>query len=300
MNGSRHIRKDTYYYSMLVLPTVFFLLFNYLPIAGNYVAFSRYRIGMGLFEGDWVGLRYFELAFRNASFWRALRNNLVLSAMNVFLAFPVPILFAILLNELRAQRVKKIAQTVSYLPHFLSLVVVTGMIQQFLSPTTGALNALIEQLGGERIFFMQSPGWFRPVFVISGIWQHMGWNAIIYLAALAGIDPQLYEAASIDGAGRVRKILSISIPSIAPAIIITFILAVGRMLQVGFQKVLLLYNPITRETADILSTFVYRMGIEQGNFSFATAVGLFESIIGLLLVVSANALSRRLTEASLW
>jgi putative aldouronate transport system permease protein len=220
--------------------------------------------------------------------------------MNVAFAFPIPILFALLLNEVEHTKFKKAVQTVSYLPHFLSVVVVVGMLKEIISPNTGIVNSILEALGHEPIFFLIEPQWFRPLYVASDVWQHMGWNAIIYIAALAGIDEQLYEAAEVDGASRFSQALHVTLPGISSAIIITLILAVGRMMMIGFEKILLLYNPSIYETADILSTYVYRMGLQEGNYSYGTAVGLFNGLIGLLLVTGSNALARRFSDTSIY
>jgi len=248
----------------------------------------------------WVGFKYFEHFLNNDVFWRAFKNNLILSILSILFSFPVPVVFALLLNEVRNLRFKKLVQTVSYLPHFLSIVVVVGLIKGILSPSIGIVNELITSLGMEPIFFLGEPGWFRPIYIVSDIWQHMGWNAIIYIAALSNIDEQLYEAAMVDGANRWQQTLHVTLPGIAPAVIITLILAVGRMLMIGFEKVLLLYNPGTYETADILSTYVFRMGLEQANFSYGTAVGLFNAVIGLVLVTGSNFAPRRFTGTSIY
>jgi putative aldouronate transport system permease protein len=297
---SRFVRKDIYYYGMLAVPLVYLLLFRYIPMSGNVLAFRRFQAGSGIWGAEWVGMKYFDHFLGNEIFWRAFRNNLILAVMNIVFAFPVPIVFALLLNEVGNLKYKKVVQTVSYLPHFLSVVVVVGMIKEVLSPSTGIVNNVLELFGAEPIFFLTEAEWFRPIYVASDIWQHMGWNAIIYIAALAGIDEQLYEAAEVDGASRLQQTLHVTLPGISSAVIITLILAVGRMMMIGFEKILLLYNPSIYETADVLSTFVYRMGLQEGNYSYGTAVGLFNGIIGLLLVSGSNYLARRFSDTSIY
>jgi putative aldouronate transport system permease protein len=296
----RIMRKDIYFYGMLALPLLYLLIFRYIPMSGVILSFRRFASRSGMWGKTWVGFKYFEHFLNNDVFWRAFKNNLILSILSILFSFPVPVVFALLLNEVRNLRFKKLVQTVSYLPHFLSIVVVVGLIKGILSPSIGIVNELITSLGMEPIFFLGEPGWFRPIYIVSDIWQHMGWNAIIYIAALSNIDEQLYEAAMVDGANRWRQTLHVTLPGIAPAVIITLILAVGRMLMIGFEKVLLLYNPGTYETADILSTYVFRMGLEQANFSYGTAVGLFNAVIGLVLVTGSNFAARRFTGTSIY
>ncbi len=296
----RFFRKEIYFYGMLVFPLLYLALFRYLPMSGIILSFKRFRSAQGIWGGTWVGFKYFEHFLSNETFWRAFRNNMIIAVLNVIFAFPVPILFALLLNEVRNVKMKKFVQTVSYLPHFLSIVVIVGMVKQVLSPSYGIINIILENLGLERVFFLSKPEWFRSIYIISDIWQHMGWNAIIYIAALANIDTQLYEAAEVDGASRLQQTFAVTLPGISPAIIITLILAVGRMMMIGFEKILLLYNPGIYETADILSTYVYRMGLQEGNFSYGTAIGLFNAIIGLVLVSSSNWIARKYSDTSIY
>lgn len=233
------------------------------------------------------------------AFWNVFKNTLLLGALSLLFTFPVPIIFALLLNEVKSKRFKKFVQTASYLPHFLSIVIVAGMILQ-LTSVNGSINSLVEFFNGERINFMQRAEWFRAIYISSEIWQGMGWGAILYLAALTTIDESLYEAARIDGANRWKQTLFVTIPGILPTIVTLLILNMGAFLAVGFEKILLLYNPVIYETADVISTYLYRVGLVSNNFSYATAIGLFESVIGLILVFSVNAISRRLTDRSLW
>lgn len=291
---------NAYYWLMLALPLTFFICFKIYPCLGLVLAFRRFSPTGSMLGSHWVGFRYFNQAFVDPLFWRALKNNLLLGFWNDIITYPLPILFALLLNELYHARFARIVQTVSYLPRFLSTVIVAGLIFQVLSPSVGIINNLLGSLGIERINFMLEPAWFRPVYILSGIWQWTGWSAIIFLAAITGVDIQLYESASIDGASRIKQIIFITIPCILPIIAITLILRIGSFISIGYEKVLLLANPRTYETADIISTYVYRIGIEQGSFSAATAIGLTESLVSSALLICANFFSRRVSENSLW
>jgi putative aldouronate transport system permease protein len=293
------LKRDWRLYSLLVLPIVFLLIFRYVPMAGNVIAFRRFRPGGSMFGDEWVGLRYFELFINDPTFWRAFWNTLILGGLALVIVFPLPIILALLFNELRSARFKKIAQSISYLPHFMSIVIVAGMVLQ-LTSLRGSINQAIEAVGGEAVPFMQLPQWFPPIYVGSEIWQTVGWGTILYLAALTTIDPALYEAARIDGASRWRQIWHVTLPGIRPTMIVLLILNIGTFMAVGFEKILLLYNPLLYPTADVLSTYLYRVGIISSNFSYATAIGLFEALIGLTLILSANAISRRAVGTSLW
>lgn len=294
------IKRYYHYYLLLLLPIVYFIVFKYLPMYGAIIAFNKYVPGGSPFGETWVGLKYFKMFFNDPTFWRCFLNTIRLSLLTLCIGFPAPIIFALLLNELRSVRYKKIVQTTSYLPHFISLVVIAGMINQLLSPSGGVINAILVKCNMEPIHFMARPEWFRTIYVISEIWQNIGWNAILYIAALSNVNTELYEASMIDGAGRFKQVIHVTIPGIMPTIVITLILTVGRLLSIGFEKVLLLYNELTYETADVISTYVYRIGIGQNNYSFATAIGLFEALIGLVLVTGANTFARKYSEASLW
>jgi putative aldouronate transport system permease protein len=293
------IRRDWRLYTLALLPLVFFLVFRYLPMAGNVIAFRRFVPGSSIFGEQWVGLRYIELFIADPTFWKVFSNTLILSALTLLFTFPLPIVLALLLNEIRSRYFKRFVQTVSYLPHFLSIVIIAGMIFQ-LTSVDGTINQIIRAVGGTTIPFMQEADWFRTVYVSSEVWQTVGWGTILYLAALTTIDEQLYEAARIDGANRWQQTWHVTLPSILPVTVTLLILNIGTFMAVGFEKVLLLYNPLTYSTADVISTYLYRVGLESNNFSYATAIGLFESIIGLTLILSANAISRRAVGASLW
>ncbi|MBD3920721.1 sugar ABC transporter permease [Paenibacillus sp. PR3] len=299
-----HVRKEWKLYSFLLIPIAYFVIFKYLPMLGNVIAFRKYRGGPNIFGTEWVGLRYFHMFMKDPTFWRAFYNNIFLSVTYLIFRFPITLIFALLLNELRNMRVKKLVQTVSYLPHFISMVIVAGMIKEIVS-LNGPINTLLGHLGMEKIQFISLPEWFPTIYITSGIWQGLGWGTILYLAAMTSINTELYEAASIDGASRFRKAWHVTIPGILPTIMTLLVLDIGGIMGSNFEKVLLLYNPLTYETADVISTYVYRMGIGGkegigGNFSFATAVGLFDGVIGLILVTLANFVSKKTTKTSLW
>ncbi|WP_019640454.1 ABC transporter permease [Paenibacillus fonticola] len=295
----RHVKKEWKLYSFLVIPVIYFIIFKYTPMIGNIIAFRKYRGGPNIFGSEWVGFSYFEMFMKDQSFWRAFFNDLNLSVSYLIVKFPLTLIFALLLNELRRVKWKKFVQTVSYLPHFISMVIVAGMVKEMLS-LTGPINNLLASFGFEKIPFISLPEWFPTIYVASGVWQSLGWGTILYLAAMTGINPALYEAAKIDGANRLRLAMHVTIPGILPTVMVLLILDIGSILGSNFEKILLLYNPLTYETADVISTYVYRMGITGGNFSYATAVGLFEGVIGLILVTTANTISKRTTKASLW
>ena len=296
---ARTFQRDKYLYLMVLLPLAYFIVFHYIPLYGVTLAFKDFDIGEGIMGSPWVGLKYFEEFFSNPYSWLVIRNTVVLRLWQLAIGFPAPIILALLLNELRTVRFKSIVQTSSYLPHFISLVVVSGMVISFLA-SDGPINSLIKSLGGQPIPFMQRPEWFAPVFTFSGIWQHAGWASVIYLAALTSINPELIEAAVIDGAGRWQRLLHITLPGIAPVVTIMFLLRIGQLLTVDYQMILLLYSPAIYEKADVLGTYIYRRGIVGADFSFATAVGLFQAAVGLVFIVGANWIAKRVGDTSLW
>lgn len=297
----KHIKKNWRLYLFLLVPILYYLIFRYIPMFGNVIAFRKYRAGDSIFGVEWSGLKYFRQFIRDQSFWRSFRNTLKLNVKYLLFRFPLTLIFALLLNEIRNIHWKKFVQTVSYLPHFISMVIIAGMVREMLS-TSGPINRLLVSLGHETISFIALPEWFTTIFVASGLWQGLGWGTILYLAAIAGINPDLYEAAEIDGANRFQRVLHITIPSILPTITTILILDIGGLVGSGgaFEKVFLLYNPMTYETADIISTYVYRMGIGSGSYSYATAVGLFEGLINLVLLTAANIISKKTTESGLF
>lgn len=296
----KNIRRDKALL-LIVLPVVIhYLIFVYYPMYGNIIAFKDYSPVLGINGSEWVGFKYFLQFFRSPYFWRVLRNTLLISCYSILWGFPIPIIFALMTNDLRNGIFKRVVQAVSYIPYFISTVIICGMLVNFLSPSNGIVNTIIELFGGKPINFLMEPGWFRTVFIASGIWQGFGWSSIIYLAALTGINPELYEAATMDGASKLQQVIHVSVPCILPTIIVTFIMQIGTLMSVGYEKLILLYNPVTLDVADVISSYVYRTGLVEGNYSFGSAVGLFNSVINLLLVFLANRISKKASEVSLW
>lgn len=295
----RELYRCRYLYLLMLLPILYLIIFKYLPMYGIVIAFEDFKIRKGYFGSKWVGFAHFRKYLADPSFWALVRNTLLLSLWQILIAFPAPVLFALFLNEVPNKRFKGLVQNVSYLPHFISVVVVVSMMTMFCSKD-GIINDLVVLFGGERTSFMLQKDWFRPLYVISDIWQNMGWSAIIYLSALTAVDVQLYEAAKMDGAGRFMQMRHITFPSILPTITVMFILQMGRIMNVSFDKVLLMQNPATYDTSDIISTFVYRRGLEGAQYSYAAAIDLFSSAINLIMLCSTNALSRRMGQSGLW
>ena len=289
------------YLIMMILPAVIiFLIYNYLPMLWNLIAFEKYSIRKGIFASEWIGFDNFRKFFASPYCFRVIRNTFVISFTDLLLGWPVPIIFALLLSEVKNVRFKRIVQTCSYLPHFISVVVVVGMLRIFFSSTSGVVNKLILNMGGDAIPFFSCADCFLWLYVFSGIWQNFGWDSIIYFSAISSIDPQIYEAAIVDGAGRWRKIFNITLPSISPMIITLLILRIGWLLSVGFEKIILMYNEATYATADVISTYVYRVGLLNADFSYGTAIGLFNSLVSLVLLVGANMLSRKISDTSIF
>lgn len=299
----KNIKKNKYIYLMLLPVMLYFLIFQYLPMVGIVLAFKnysvRYDIWTNLFVTPFVGMKHFVDFFTGIYFERTFFNTIILNMYALIFGFPAPIILALLLNELKSKWFMKTVQTITYMPHFISMVVVCGLIFDFTS-ANGFINSIIIMLGGSKIQFMIEPSWFRGIYVSSNIWQEIGWGSILYLAALAGIDSELYEAGVLDGAGRWKQLIHITIPGIMPTIIIMLILKVGQMMNIGVEKIILLQLPATYETSDVISSYVYRRGLLEAQYSFATAVGLFNSIINFILLVSMNKLSKKMTESSLW
>lgn len=285
---------------LFVLPVViYYILFYYVPLYGTVISFQNFSPRLGIMGSEWVGFKHFADFFGNVYFWRLIKNTFVLSGLDILFGFPFPIIFALLLNEIKHTGFKRIVQTISYMPHFISLVIVCSMVKTFCA-YDGLINNVIAMLGGEPYSILQNAGSFRSVFVISNIWQELGWNSIIYLAALGGINEELYEAAEIDGAGRFRQVFHVTIPGIMPTIAIMLIMRIGQILSVGFEKILLLYNAATYETADVISTYIYRKGLEDFDWSFSAAVGLFNAVVNFVFLVLANYVSKKTTETGLW
>jgi putative aldouronate transport system permease protein len=293
------LKRNVHIYIIALPVVLYYLVFHYFPMYGALIAFKDFRPSLGVWGSPWAGFKHFKEFFGSYYFLRLLKNTLALSVYSLVFGFPAPIILALLLNELRSTVYKRMVQTVTYIPHFISIVIISGIIINFVKQD-GLISLLVKQFTGYDGSLLMEQRFFRPIYVISGIWQNVGWSSIIYLATLAGIDPELYEAARIDGAGRWRQILAITIPSLLPTITILLILQMGSLMNVGFEKVMLLYNPRIYDTADVISTFVYRQGILSAQYSFSSAVGLFNSIINCLLVVFANQFSKRMTDNSLW
>ncbi len=296
----KNIKKHYQLYLIILLPVIYLVVFHYMPMYGIQIAFKRFYVTRGFAESPWVGLKYFEQFFRSPSFSVVVRNTIYLSIYSIIAGFPFPIILALALNEVRSKRFVKTVQMVTYAPYFISTVVLVGLLYQLLDPNMGIVNKIINILGIESISFMSNTDYFRDVYVWSGIWQTMGYAAIIYLAALTGIDPQLQEAAIIDGASRLKRILHVDLPCISSTIIILFILSFGRIMSVGFEKVYLMQNPVNASTSEIIATYVYKIGFLNANFSFSTAVGLFQSVINFILVATVNIIAKKVSDYSLW
>lgn len=292
--------RDRFLYMLLIPFVIWFLIFQYKPMLGLQIAFKDFSPFKGIAGSEWVGLAHFKEFIGSDYFLRVLKNTIIINLYSLLICFPAPIILAILINEIRHTRYKKIVQTLTYLPHFVSIVVIAGIITTFLSPSSGIVNIMLEKLGLEKIYFLIKPEFFRGIFTGMNLWKDTGFNLIVFLSAISGIDGGLYEAAKIDGANKFQQIMNVTIPSILPTIAIMLIMKIGSLLSVGYEAIILLYQPATYETADVISTYVYRSGMIDGRYDFATAVGLFNGIIALVLVFGANKLSRRLTETSLW
>lgn len=300
--GSRLIRqiaKRYDLYLMLLLPIAWYLLFHYGPLYGLQIAFKNFAPGKGILGSSWVGLEHFKRFFDSYYFGRLLWNTLSINLISLLVAFPIPIMLALIINEIRSKTYSKLLQNITYIPHFISVVVIVGILTVFLSPT-GPINTLIQALGGSPTRFMESAGWFKTIFIGSNIWQNMGWQSIIYIAGLSGINPQLYEAAKMDGASRMRRIWHVSLPGIVPVIVILLILDIGQFMNIGFEKILLMQNNLNLEASDVISTFVYTTGILKGEYSYTAAIGLFNSLINLTLLLMVNRFARKTSETSLW
>ncbi|GGH79302.1 putative aldouronate transport system permease protein [Pullulanibacillus pueri] len=287
-------------YIFLLPAFLYFVIFHYIPLYGLLIAFKDYVPTLGVWGSPWVGFEWFTQFFHSYYFWDLIRNTIEISLYSLVVGFPLPIILALAFNEIKDGFFKRGVQTVTYAPHFISLVVMVGMIIAFLSPQTGIINDFLGLFGIGPIAFMSEPGWFKTIFVFSDVWQGMGWGSIIYMAALSGIDPQLHEAATVDGASRWQRIWHINIPTLVPTMVILFILDMGGLLSVGFQKILLMQNDLNMDTSDVISTFVYRTGILDTQYSYSTAVGLFDAVINAALLVIVNQIARKRSQTSLW
>lgn len=292
-------RRNRSLYLITIPIILFYILFMYKPMYGAVIAFQNYVPSKGISGSEWVGFDQFIKFFQSPYFGRLVRNTIILSVYSIVFCFPAPIILALLLNEVKNKKFKSVTQTMTYLPHFISMVVAAGIIKEFCM-SDGLINDLIVAFGGERSAILQNPAFYRTIYIISDIWQEVGWGSIIYLAALSGLDQQLYEAASIDGAGKWKQMLHITIPGLMPTVIIMLILRMGSLMSMSYEKTILLYNPSIYETADIISSYIYRVGLLEQNWSYSTAIGLLNSVINCVLLVTANKLSKLATESSLW
>ncbi|RAU97320.1 sugar ABC transporter permease [Paenibacillus sp. YN15] len=295
----RDFAMNKYLYIMMIPVVIYYLVFHYAPMYGALIAFKDYSPMKGIMGSDWVGFRHFADFFGSYYFRRILLNTITISFYTLIFEFPAPIILALLINEVRHKAFKRVAQTITYMPYFISLVVICGIITDFTN-ADGIINRIFVWMGYDGQAMLQKPELFRPIYILSEIWQRIGWESIIYIAALMGIDQEQYEAARMDGASRFKQIFHITLPGIMPTIAIMMILRMGNLLNVGFEKIILLYNPITYVTSDVISSFVYRKGLLEFGWSYSSAVGLFNSVINLILLITANYVSRRLNESSLW
>lgn len=292
----KRLARNRWLYIMLLPGLLYFITFKYVPMYGVLLAFKNYQPFLGFVDSEWVGMKHFDRFFGDPLFWKLLKNTFVLAAYNILFFFPLPIVLALMLNELRSQTYKKTIQTLVYIPHFMSWVVIVSIAYLFFTTEGGLVNEAIASVGGEKIQFLLSPGWFRTFITGEVMWKETGWGTIIFLAALAGVDTQLYEAAKIDGAGRMRQLWHITLPAIRSTIVILLILRLGNFLDTGFEQIFLMLNPLNREVGEVFDTYVYTTGISQGEYSYSTAVGLFKSVVGLVLVFGSNFMAKRFGE----
>lgn len=296
---SKRILEHKHIYILLLPTLIYYLVFKYAPMFGNIIAFQDFKISRGIFGSEFVGFKNFIDFFSNYKFGQLLGNTLSINLWNLLIGFPAPIIFALLLNEVRCLRYKKLVQTVTYMPHFISTVIICSLILTFLS-SDGLINGVLAMFGVEPISFMTEPKYFHGIYVASGVWQGMGWSSIIYISAIASVDAELYEAATIDGAGRFKQAIHITLPGISQTIIILLIMQIGTMLSLGYEKIILLYNPSIYETADVISSYVYRRGLLEGDYAFSAAVGMFNSVINFTLLMVSNAISKKVSGSGLW
>ncbi|NHN29360.1 ABC transporter permease [Paenibacillus agricola] len=295
----RDFLMNKYLYLMMVPVLAYYVIFHYTPMYGAIIAFKEYTPMKGIMGSPWVGLQHFNDFFGSYYFWRILKNTVIISSYSLIFEFPAPIILAVLINEVRNQIFKRVVQSITYMPYFISMIVICGMISDFTN-SDGVINTLLTYFGYDGRAMLQKPELFRSIYILSEIWQKIGWESIIYIAALMGIDQEQYEAARMDGASRWKQVLHITLPGIMPTIAIMFILRMGNLLNVGFEKIILLYNPVTYETADVISSFVYRKGLLEFGWSYSAAVGIFNSVLNLILLITANYISRKVNNSSLW
>ncbi|MDR0644066.1 MAG: ABC transporter permease subunit [Treponema sp.] len=298
--GKAYFKRTWMLYAMLILPMVFFLVFRYFPMINIAIAFKDYNIFRGVWDSPWVGLKWFQEAFTSRDFYNALRNTLVLNFLDLIVGFPAPIILAVLLNELHIRSYKKLTQTVVYLPHFLSWIIISGMAFQLFAPSGGVINMMLARLGFKPVNFLMENHLWIATYVGLGVWKEMGWGTIIYLAAITSINPELYEAAEVDGAGRLRKIWHVTLPGIRSTIVVLLIMNLGRILGSEFDRPYTLANPTVMQVADVISTMVYRVGIRSMQFSYTTAIGLFQSLVCVIFLLAANAIAKKAGERGIW
>lgn len=296
---AQDFHRHKYKYLVILPVIVYMILFHYKPMYGVVIAFQNFRPTLGIAGSQWVGFKHFIRFFEDINFWRLLRNTLSISLLTLLFSFPAPIILALLLNEVRVSWFKRTVQTITYMPHFIAMVVVCGLVKSYCQ-SSGVISDIIVFFGGERTNLLAKPDFFYPVYILSGIWQQIGWSSIIYLAALAGVDQEQYEAARVDGAGRIRQMLYITLPGILPMISMQLILSLGGILNVGYEKILLLYQPLTYEVADVISTYVYRKGLIDGQYSFSTAIQLFNSIVNIFFLLTSNFISKKMGQSGLF
>lgn len=288
-----YIRRDWILYAMLIVPLAYYIIFKYIPMYGVTIAFKNFSVFKGIMDSDWVGLKYFQIIFGMDEFYRVFRNTLMLNLLDLAFSFPMPIIIAIMLSEMRGRVYKRVSQTIIYLPYFISWVVIGGISLQLFAPDSGLINIIIRRLGGQSIPFLTEKWHWLFTYCGVGVWQSAGWNSILYLAAIAGINSELYEAATVDGAGRFQKIWHVTLPGIRPTIVMMLILRMGSLVSIGFERPYVMGNTMVREFSDVISTYVYRIGLESSNFSLATAVGLFQSVIGMILLLLTNTVANK-------
>ncbi|MBO9606554.1 MAG: sugar ABC transporter permease [Paenibacillaceae bacterium] len=296
----KQIKRMKLLYVLLLLPVVHLFIFNYIPMYGVLIAFQDFKPALGIGGSEWNRFEHFHTLFADFVFLRALRNTLIISCLKLLFGFCAPIVFALLLNEITHRRFKKYAQSISYLPHFMSWVIAASILVEIVSPQRGIVNFVITLFGGDPIHFLASKMYFVPVLIVSDIWKEVGWGAIIYIASISAISPDLYEASNVDGASRVQKMVHITIPSIMPVIVVLFLLRLGHILEGGFDQILNLYNPLVYEVGDIIDTYVYRTGLVQFKFDYSAAVGLFKNVVGVVLLVTANLFVRKYSDNGVW
>lgn len=295
-----HLRRDWQIYLMLLPTVIWLILFLYKPMYGLQIAFKDYSLFRGIDGSPWIGLAHFQDLFQSDQFFRAIRNTVLISFYSLLFGFPVPIILALMFNEVLNQRFKRTVQTIVYLPHFISSVIIAGIVITAFSPSAGIVNTILGWFGIAPIYFLTQADWFRPIFIGTGIWQEAGFQSIVYLAAIAGVSPTLYESAVVDGASRWQMMWKITLPCILPTIIIMLIIRIGNLMEVGFEMIILLYQPATYETADVINTYIYRAGLQGGQYDVAAAAGLFNAVVAFVLVIGANTISRRYSRTSLW